>query len=92
MDTLTINSQVAPRNLTIGNALIAGINDIDYYTGMLGVGATQGAFGGKVINPLISQLAESVGAIPSHSYGYTAGASYGKSQICSVHLQTGLVY
>jgi hypothetical protein len=63
----------------VQSALIAAINDTDYYQGYIGVGVAQGRFGKNVTNPFITQLAEVYGLIPSHSYGYTAGANYGMS-------------
>ncbi|TPX14383.1 uncharacterized protein E0L32_005579 [Thyridium curvatum] len=78
MEALAFNNQVdgTGKTLMVDSALVAAINDTSFYTGFIGVGATQGSFGAKVVNPLISQLAESYGEIPSHSYGYTAGAQY----------------
>lgn len=80
MEALAFNNQVdgTGKTLMVDSALVAAINDTSFYTGFIGVGATQGSFGAKVVNPLISQLAESYGEIPSHSYGYTAGAQYGE--------------
>jgi hypothetical protein len=47
-----------------------------YWLGYLGLGIIQGNFPSK--NPLspISGLVEKIGAIGSHSYGFTAGANY----------------
>lgn len=58
------------------NAVIAAINTTDYYQGHIGVGANSGRFSNNITLPLISQMAETYGSIPSHSYGYTAGAYY----------------
>ncbi len=76
METLTVGSDVTGANLTVASALVAGINDTYYYAGLVGVGAIPGNFGGKKVNPLLNQLVETLGAVPSHSYGYTAGAPY----------------
>lgn len=62
--------------LQVNRGLVGGFNDTTYYAGFIGVGGVDGSFAGRQISPLIRQLAESMGAIPSHSYGYTAGASY----------------
>ncbi|KAL1900123.1 hypothetical protein Sste5346_002431 [Sporothrix stenoceras] len=62
--------------LQIDRSLVGGYNATAFYNGFIGVGVLNGNFNGHSISPLIRQLAESAGAIPSHSYGYTAGASY----------------
>lgn len=64
---------------TVNGALVAGINDTNYFQGFVGLGVTRGKFGTNLTNPFISQLAETYGTIPSHSYGYTAGAHYRNS-------------
>ena len=61
---------------SVDGALVAAINDTSYYQGFIGIGITKGRFGPNVTNPFITQLAEIYGYIPSHSYGYTAGAYY----------------
>jgi hypothetical protein len=58
------------------NVLIAAINETDYYQGFIGVGVNQGRFKNNLTLPFISQMAQTYGTIPSHSYGYTAGAYY----------------
>jgi hypothetical protein len=58
-------------------ALVAGYNDTDFYQGFVGLGVNRGWLGSNLSNPFITQLAETYGYIPSHSYGYSAGASYG---------------
>lgn len=63
------------------SALIAAINDTDYYQGFLGLGLAQGRFGQNATNPFMTQMVETYGYIPSHSYGYSAGAMYGKSSL-----------
>ena len=78
LETILVSNTQERSVTTVNSALVAAINTTDFYQGMVGVGATQGRFKGKVANPLISQLAESYSTIPGHSYGYTAGASYGK--------------
>lgn len=64
----------------VEGTLVASINDTNYYQGYIGVGVTQGRFGANLTNPFVSQLAETYGTIPSHGYGYTAGAYYRKSK------------
>ncbi|KAK0714681.1 aspartic peptidase domain-containing protein [Lasiosphaeris hirsuta] len=76
LETIAFVNQVTHMTTAVDGALIAGINDTNYYQGFFGVGVTQGKFGTNLTNPFISQLAETYGSIPSHSYGYTAGAYY----------------
>ncbi|KJR81500.1 uncharacterized protein SPSK_00998 [Sporothrix schenckii 1099-18] len=65
-----------PTQLQVDRSLVGGFNDTTFYNGFIGVGGLDGSFNNRPISPLIRQLAESMGSIPSHSYGYTAGASY----------------
>jgi len=58
------------------NVLIGAMNDTEYYQGFIGVGVNEGRFNKNLTLPLISQMARTYGTIPSHSYGYTAGAYY----------------
>lgn len=64
------------------DTVIAAINDTDYFTGFFGLGLTAGKFGQTVVTApferLIMQPDNAKGGIPSRSYGYTAGAWYGK--------------
>ena len=85
LETVLVSNTLERSVTTVNSALIAAINTTDFYQGMVGVGATQGRFNGKVANPLISQLAESYNTIPGHSYGFTAGASYGKQTLHFSH-------
>jgi len=75
-ETVAFTNAQAQRNITVGGALVAGINDTNYFTGFIGIGTTPGTFAGREMKPLINQLVEDMEAIPSHSYGYTAGAWY----------------
>ncbi|KAK0722105.1 aspartic peptidase domain-containing protein [Lasiosphaeria miniovina] len=76
LETLAFVNTVTRIATGVDGALVAAINDTDYYQGFVGVGVNQGRFGSNLTNPLVSQLAETYGTIPSHSYGYTAGAYY----------------
>jgi hypothetical protein len=81
LDTIAFVNTVTRYTTAVDGALIAAINDTNYYQGFVGVGVTRGKFGNKLTNPFISQLAQSYGSIPSHSYGYTAGAYYRNGKI-----------
>ncbi|KAL2200682.1 aspartic peptidase domain-containing protein [Corynascus similis CBS 632.67] len=76
LETLAFVNRVTSYTSAVDGVLVAAINDTDYYQGYIGVGVTQGRFGTNVTNPFISQLVETYGSIPSHGYGYTAGAYY----------------
>jgi hypothetical protein len=75
-ETLIFDNQRNLEEVKIDSVLMAGINDTNYYNGFIGVGAIPGDFPSVSFPPLINQLVETTGSIPSHSYGYTAGASY----------------
>ncbi len=72
MDNLTFGTT----GVTIDNAIIASINETNFWLGEFGLGIVPGNF--TQVTPLsaISNLVEKKGVIPSHSYGYTAGAKY----------------
>lgn len=76
---MAFTNTLSGKTTSVNSALMAAINDTDYYQGYIGLGVAQGRFGRNVTNPFITQLVETYGFIPSHSYGYTAGANYGKS-------------
>lgn len=65
---------------SVPGQVVAVINSTDQWLGSLGLGAQQTRFNGtENYLPLISSLVENQSLIPSHSYGYTAGAAYRKS-------------
>ncbi|KAL2260791.1 hypothetical protein VTK26DRAFT_5117 [Humicola hyalothermophila] len=76
LETVAFVNTVTRFTTAIEGVLVAAYNDTNYYQGYIGVGVTQGRFGSTLTNPFISQLVESYGTIPSHGYGYTAGAYY----------------
>lgn len=73
LDTVAVHNSLNGITSDVNGALVAAFDTMDYYQGFLGLGVTQGKFNNKIVNPFISQLAETYGTIPSHSYGYTAG-------------------
>jgi hypothetical protein len=89
LESLTFTNTRNSKTTAVNSALVAAINDTDYYQGFIGVGVAQGRFGKNVTNPLINQLVETYGFIPSYSYGYTAGANYG--MLCSPSLLPDIV-
>ena len=82
LDNLTFGST----GVTIPKAIIGTyngtgyINETQYMLGMFGLGVVPGKF--PPLNspvPAVSALVEDLGVIPSHSWGYTAGAKYRES-------------
>lgn len=55
------------------------VNTTQYLLGYFGVGVVPGSFGSSLPLSAISGLVEREGVIPSHSYGFTAGAKYRES-------------
>ncbi|KAK4204897.1 aspartic peptidase domain-containing protein [Triangularia verruculosa] len=76
LETLGFVNTLTSVSTLIENTLVAAINDTQYYNGFVGLGVTPGNFGSNESTPFIPQLAQVYGTIPSHSYGYTAGAYY----------------
>lgn len=57
--------------------IIALVDDIDHWVGSFGVNVQNSRFSGNNNTlPYLSTLVQNLSAIPSHSYGYTAGAFY----------------
>ena len=78
METVVVYDSVRRWQTSFNKKIVAGINDTGYYTGFFGLGITPGRFNNVVAQSPIAALVEQDGIIPSHSYGYTAGAYYGK--------------
>jgi hypothetical protein len=76
LETLAFVNTVTRFTSAVDGVLVAAINETSHYQGYIGLGATQGRFGSNLTNPFISQLVQNYGTIPSHGYGYTAGAYY----------------
>jgi hypothetical protein len=65
---------------SVPNQIVALVNSTDQWIGSLGLGVQQTRFTGDQNNlPFLSSLVQNGSYIPSHSYGYTAGASYRES-------------
>jgi hypothetical protein len=77
LDDLTFGST----GVTLNNTIIGSINATEYWLGMFGLGVVPGNFGNITSLPAINGLVEKNSAIPTHSYGYTAGAKYRKFMI-----------
>ncbi|KAI1076822.1 acid protease [Whalleya microplaca] len=89
METITVNGSVKQSQTSFRRQVVAGINDTDSYTGFFGLGVTPGRFKDYVAQSPIASLVEQDGIIPSHSYGYTAGAYYGGSRGTPLSLTLG---
>ncbi|XXG98439.1 hypothetical protein Hte_004762 [Hypoxylon texense] len=76
METVVVYDSVRRWQTSFNKQIVAGINETGYYTGFFGLGITPGRFNDVVAQSPIAALVEQSGVIPSHSYGYTAGAYY----------------
>ncbi|KAI1435668.1 aspartic peptidase domain-containing protein [Xylaria sp. CBS 124048] len=88
VDTVAVYDNVERSEASFGTLLIAGINDTAAYTGLFGLGITKGSAGIIAQGPIASMV-EQRGLIPSHSYGYTAGAYYADANGIPMSLTLG---
>lgn len=81
LDSLTFGGT----GVTIPSAIIGAFNGTgqitatSYMLGLLGLGVVPGGFNKTTPLSTVSALVEETGVIPSHSWGYTAGAKYRKA-------------
>ena len=72
LDTIALDDVIS-----LPGQIIGVLNTTDSWLGQLGLGVHLTRFAGTVNRlTLLSSLVEDAGIIPSHSYGYTAGAWY----------------
>ncbi|KIV86746.1 hypothetical protein PV11_02341 [Exophiala sideris] len=72
LDTVALGDSTS-----VTDQIIAVVNSTEEWIGNLGLGVQDTRFSGSENNlPFLSSLVENGSYIPSHSYGYTAGASY----------------
>ena len=78
LDNLTFGTTgVSLPSTIIGSFNATGsINATQYLLGFYGLGIVPGSFNNTQVPSALSSLMEKEGSIPSHSYGYTAGAKY----------------
>lgn len=76
MDTVVVSDSARNQTTRLEKQLVAAINTTETYFGLFGVGITPGSFDGTTVDSPIGRLVERVGVVPSHSYGFTAGAYY----------------
>ncbi|KAI8633430.1 acid protease [Xylariaceae sp. FL1651] len=89
METVVVYDSVRRWQTSFNKLLTAAINDTAAYTGFFGLGITPGSFDGVIAQGPIASLVERSGVIPSHSYGYTAGAYYGGARGVPMSLTLG---
>ncbi|KAK8010520.1 eukaryotic aspartyl protease [Apiospora arundinis] len=77
METIVVYDSTTKLQTPLQKQIVAGINDTQYFTGFFGLGITPGKFQDAVALSPLASLVEKAGVVPSHSYGYTAGAYYG---------------
>ncbi|KAL9113788.1 MAG: hypothetical protein Q9227_002233 [Pyrenula ochraceoflavens] len=70
-DSIALN-----QDLSVPSQIIAVQNSTEFWTGNLGLGIDKSNFTDANQPSFLSSLVENVSAVPSHSYGYTAGAYY----------------
>ena len=87
LDELTFGTT----GVMLQNAIIASINETEFWIGEFGLGIVPGNFTNVTSLSAISNLVEKAAVIPSHSYGFTAGATYRESvQNSEGHMLTEL--
>ena len=84
LDTVTLSSTTSSKGQNVSAQIVAGISTTDFWVGSVGLGPALGNFSTKDTNIpslLVTMMNERL--IPSLSFGYSAGASYGRhSSIC----------
>ncbi|KAI0171774.1 acid protease [Hypoxylon sp. FL1284] len=89
METVVVYDSVRRWQTSFDKQVVGGINETGYYTGLFGLGITPGRFNDVVAQSPVASLVEQSGVIPSHSYGYTAGAYYGGERGVPLSLTLG---
>jgi hypothetical protein len=76
LENVSLSDQVS-----VPSQIVAIMNSTEFWLGSLGLGIQESRFEGTMNHiTFLSTLVETAGLIPSHSYGYTAGAYYSKSK------------
>ena len=76
-DTVVLNDRVS-----VPSQIVAVLNTTDFWLGEFGLGVQESRFNGTADHlSYLSSLVQTTGDIPSHSYGYTAGAHYRMSAL-----------
>lgn len=78
LDTIAVQEST-----TAYDQIVGIVNTTDYLLGYLGLGVIPSNFSAQKNTPtFLSTLVENTSTIPSHSYGFTAGAHYRKWSAC----------
>lgn len=70
----------------VPSQVVGVLNSTEYWLGFLGLGLGVTNFTGANKLPFLSSLVENTSIIPSHSYGYTAGA-YNRELVAGIRNQ-----
>ncbi|KAI1269115.1 aspartic peptidase domain-containing protein [Xylariaceae sp. FL1019] len=89
METVVVYNSVKRWQTSLRKLVVASLNDTSVYDGFFGLGITAGNFNGTVAQGPITNLVENSGVVPSHSYGYTAGAYYAGARGVPMSLTLG---
>ncbi|QVM07957.1 hypothetical protein D8B26_002654 [Coccidioides posadasii str. Silveira] len=71
LDIISMDNQ-----LDLEDQVVSILNTTEWWIGSLGLGTKKTTFTGSEKLSVLSTLVENRSLVPSHSYGYTAGASY----------------
>ena len=63
-------------SISVPSQIVAVVNSTEYWLGYLGLGVQPTNFSSIQKSTFLSSMVENQSLIPSHSYGYTAGAHY----------------
>lgn len=77
-DNIALNEDIVSPSQTI-----ALQNSTEFWTGNLGLGIIPSNFTEVEIPTFLSSLVQNLSAVPSHSYGYSAGANYRMYMLCN---------
>ncbi len=72
-DTVAFDEEII-----VPSQIVGIINTTDHWLGFLGLGIAVTNFTGEIKLPFLSSMQQNQSLIPSHSYGYTAGAYHRK--------------
>jgi len=82
LDTVTLPSTANGPEHSVPNQTVAGLATTDFWLGSLGLGTATGNFSVEDTNiPSLLDTLKTQHLIPSLSFGYSAGASYGQKLI-----------
>lgn len=77
LDTVSIGDAIS-----VPEQIVGIVNSTEFLLGSLGLGVIPSNFTSENQATFLSSMVENQSAIPSHSYGYTAGAYYREYSDC----------